>query len=169
MKRPFRKPLVIMTPKSLLRLPQAVSKLEDMSGDTCFREVIDDEALPADPKRVTRLIFCSGKVYYDLLDFRKENDIKSAAIIRLEQIAPLHIDKIMEIASRYPNAKKKWIWCQEEPQNMGAWGYIQERFMDLTNHVIRRASRERSSSPAAGSKAIHTHEQARLVEDAFSV
>ncbi len=169
MKRPFRKPLVIMTPKSLLRLPQAVSRLEDMSGDTCFREVIDDDALPADPKRVTRLIFCSGKVYYDLLDFRKENDIKSAAIIRLEQIAPLHFDKIMEIAARYPNAKKKWIWCQEEPQNMGAWGYIQERFMDLTNHVIRRASRERSSSPAAGSKAIHTHEQARLVEDAFSV
>ncbi len=169
MKRPFRKPLVIMTPKSMLRLPRAVSNLEDMSGDTCFREVIDDDALPADPKRVTRLIFCSGKVYYDLLDFRKENDIKSAAIIRLEQIAPLHIDKIMEIAARYPNAKKKWIWCQEEPQNMGAWGYIQERFMDLTNHVIRRASRERSSSPAAGSKAIHSHEQARLVEDAFSV
>jgi len=169
MKRPFRKPLVLMTPKSLLRHPMALSKLEDMGGGTCFREILDDDALPADPKRVTRLIFCSGKIYYDLVEFRRQNGIKSAAIIRIEQLHPLHTDRILEIAARYPNAKKKWIWCQEEPENMGAWSFIQDRFGDLTNHVVRHACRERSSSPAAGSKAIHTHEQDRLVEDAFSV
>src|SRR5262249_24306084 len=115
------------------------------------------------------LIFCSGKVYYDLLEFREKKKIKGAAIIRIEQLHPLNTDRIMEIAVRYPNARKKWIWCQEEPVNMGAWTFIQERFMDLTNHVVRHASRERRSSPAAGSKAIHLLEQQKLVEDAFSV
>jgi len=169
LKRPFRKPLVLMTPKSLLRMPLAVSKLEDMAGETTFREVLDDENLQTDPSRVTRLIFCSGKVYYDLLAFRKENEIKNAAIIRVEQLYPLHVDLIEKIAARYPRAQKKWVWCQEEPENMGAWMFIRHRLADLTNHIIRYAGRERSASPAAGSKAIHTLEQQKLVEDAFSV
>ncbi len=169
LKRPFRKPLVLMTPKSLLRLPQAVSKLEDMGADTTFHEVMDDENLATDPSRVTRLIFCSGKVYYDLLAFRKDNDIKNAAIIRVEQLYPLHVHLIEKIAARYPRAQKKWVWCQEEPENMGAWMFIRHRLADLTNHIIRYAGRERSASPAAGSKAIHTHEQQMLVEAAFSV
>lgn len=169
MKRGFRKPLVLMTPKSLLRHPLAVSKIEDMAADTCFREVLDDEALLADPGRITRLIFCSGKVYYDLLEYRQANGIKNAAIIRIEQLYPLHADMIKEIASRYPRAQKKWIWCQEEPENMGAWMFIRHRLEDLTKHVLRYAGRERGSSPAAGSKAIHTLEQQKLVEDAFSV
>jgi 2-oxoglutarate dehydrogenase E1 component len=169
MKRPFRKPLVLMTPKSLLRQPQAVSKLEDMGEGSAFSEILDDEALLAEPRRVTRLIFCSGKVYYDLCEFRKKNSIKSAAIIRIEQLHPLNTERILEIAARYPNAKKKWIWCQEEPENMGAWSFVQDRLNELTNHVVRRASRERSSSPAAGSKAIHHHEQEMLVEAAFCV
>jgi 2-oxoglutarate dehydrogenase E1 component len=169
MNRPFRKPLVIMTPKSLLRHPQAVSKLEDMAEGTTFREVLDDDALTTDPNRVTRLIFCSGKVYYDLINFRKENDLKNAAIIRIEQLYPLNVDMIEKVAARYPRAQKKWIWCQEEPENMGAWTFMHHRLEELTNHVLRYAGRERASSPAAGSKAIHTHEQERLVEDAFSV
>ena len=169
MKRPFRKPLVLMTPKSLLRHPMAVSNLDDMGEGACFREILDDDTLATDPKRVTRLIFCSGKVYYDLLEFRKQNDIKSAAIIRIEQLHPLNTDMILQIAARYPNARKKWVWCQEEPENMGAWSFMQDRLNELTNHVVRHASRERSSSPAAGSKAIHYHEQEKLVEDAFSV
>jgi len=169
MHRPFRKPLVIMTPKSLLRHPQAVSKIEDMGESTSFREVLDDDMLEVSPERITRLIFCSGKVYYDLIAFRKENEIKNAAIIRVEQLYPLHVDLIWKIAARYPRAQKKWIWCQEEPENMGAWMFIRHRLEDLTNHVMRYAGRERASSPAAGSKAIHTHEQEKLVEDAFSV
>jgi len=169
MHRPFRKPLVIMTPKSLLRHPQAVSKIEDMGENTSFREVLDDDMLEVAPERITRLIFCSGKVYYDLIAFRKENEIKNAAIIRVEQLYPLHVDLIWKIAARYPRAQKKWIWCQEEPENMGAWMFIRHRLEDLTNHVMRYAGRERASSPAAGSKAIHLLEQAKLVEDAFSV
>jgi 2-oxoglutarate dehydrogenase E1 component len=169
MKRPFRKPLVIMTPKSLLRHPQAVSKLEDMGAGSTFKEVLDDDLLETAPERITRLIFCSGKVYYDLLAFRKENEIKNAAIIRVEQLYPLHVDMIWKIASRYPRAQKKWIWCQEEPENMGAWMFIRNRLEDITHHVVRYAGRERAASPAAGSKAIHTHEQQKLVEDAFSV
>ncbi|WP_038170056.1 2-oxoglutarate dehydrogenase E1 component [Verrucomicrobium sp. BvORR106] len=169
MKRPFRKPLVLMTPKSLLRHPQAVSKLEDFGEGTHFHDVLDDDTLTTDPNRITRLIFCSGKVYYDLLEFRKENEIKNAAIIRVEQLYPLNVGLIEKIAARYPRAQKKWIWCQEEPENMGAWTFIRHRLEEMTNHVLRYAGRERASSPAAGSKAIHSHEQDRLVEDAFSV
>jgi len=169
MKREFRKPLILMTPKSLLRLPAAVSKIEEMGDGTSFKTVIDDDALTTDPNRITRLIFCSGKVYYDLLDFRKENEIKNAAIIRVEQLYPLDTKLIQEIASKYPRAQKKWIWCQEEPENMGAWMFIRHRLADITNHIIRYSGRERSSSPAAGSKAIHIHEQEKLVENAFSV
>jgi 2-oxoglutarate dehydrogenase E1 component len=169
MKRSFRKPLILMTPKSLLRHPLAVSKIESMAEGTSFREVLDDEELLADPGRITRLIFCSGKVYYDLLEYRKENGIKNAAILRVEQLYPLNTGLIREIAARYPRAQKKWIWCQEEPENMGAWMFIRHRLEDLSNHVLRYAGRERSASPAAGSKAIHTLEQEKLVEDAFNV
>ncbi len=169
MKRPFKKPLIIMTPKSLLRHPQAVSTLADMGEGTHFQDVMDDDTLQTDPNRVTRLIFCSGKVYYDLLEFRKENELKNAAIIRMEQIYPFNIDLIWKIVKKYPKAQKKWIWCQEEPENMGAWSFIRHRLEELSNHVVRYAGRERSSSPAVGSKAIHTLEQDKLVEDAFSV
>ncbi len=168
-KRGTRKPLVVMTPKSLLRHPRCVSKLDDMAAGTHFREVLDDEHLTISPERVTRLIFCSGKVYYDLLDFREKNKIKNAAIIRVEQLYPLNYEMLKGIVAKYPRAQKKWIWCQEEPRNMGAFYYIRPRLEELSNHKLRYAGRERSSSPAAGSKAIHVHEQEKLVEDAFSV
>lgn len=169
MKRDTRKPLVLMSPKSLLRHPQAVSKFADMAEGTTFQEILDDEHLESSPDRVTRLIFCSGKVYYDLLDFRRENKIKNAAIIRVEQLYPLHHDLIRNIVAKYPRAQKKWIWCQEEPRNMGAFYYIRSRLEDISNHTLRYAGRERGSSPAVGSKAIHTAEQDKLVQAAFSV
>lgn len=168
MKRSTRKPLIVMTPKSLLRHPKCVSKLSDMAEGTTFKEVLDDEYLTVSPDRVTRLILCTGKVYYDLLEFREENKIKNAAIIRIEQLYPLNYDMLKEIVARYPRAQKKWIWCQEEPRNMGAFYYIRPRLEELSNHKVRFAGRERSSSPAAGSKAIHTLEQEKLVEDAFN-
>jgi len=168
LKRQLRKPLIIMTPKSLLRHPKAVSKLSDMTGESRFHEILDDEFIE-NPDRVTRLIFCSGKVYYDLLDFRAENKIQNAAIIRVEQLYPLHQELIRTIMAKYPRAQKKWVWCQEEPRNMGAFHYIRPRLEDISNHTLRYAGRERSSSPAVGSKAIHTAEQDNLVEAAFSV
>ncbi|MCA1963793.1 MAG: 2-oxoglutarate dehydrogenase E1 component, partial [Prosthecobacter sp.] len=168
-KRSTRKPLVVMTPKSLLRHPRCVSKLDDMAENSHFKEVLDDELLTLSPDRVTRLIFCSGKVYYDLLDFREKNKIKNAAIIRVEQLYPLNYEMLKGIVAKYPRAQKKWIWCQEEPRNMGAFYYIRPRLEELSNHKLRYAGRERSSSPAAGSKAIHVLEQEKLVEDAFSV
>lgn len=169
MKRGFRKPLIVMTPKSLLRHPKCVSKLSDMAEGTSFKEILDDELLLGPAERVTRLILCSGKVYYDLLEFREENKIKNAAIIRIEQLYPLHEDLLRELVARYPRAQKKWVWCQEEPRNMGAFSYIRNRLSDISGHRVRYAGRERSSSPAAGSKAIHVLEQEKLVEDAFSV
>ena len=140
-----------------------------MAEGTTFREVLDDEHLTVPPERVTRLILCSGKVYYDLLAYREENKISNAAIIRIEQLYPLHYEMLKEIVAKYPRAQQKWIWCQEEPENMGAWSYIRWRLEDLSHHPVRYAGRERSSSPAAGSKVIHQHEQEKLVEDAFSV
>ncbi|MFN0126061.1 MAG: 2-oxoglutarate dehydrogenase E1 component [Verrucomicrobiales bacterium] len=170
MKRPFRKPLIIMTPKSLLRDPRAVSTAEEMTGETRFHEVLDDDRPIAAPSRITRLIFCSGKVYYDLQDYREENKIKNVALIRLEQIYPFHADRIAEIVAHYPRANKKWVWCQEEPLNMGAWGFVYPRLEKLSRGAnVRYAGRDRSASTAAGSKAVHTREQQRLVEEAFSV
>jgi 2-oxoglutarate dehydrogenase E1 component len=169
-KRPFRKPLVIMTPKSLLRDPRAVSTAAEMTGETRFHEVLDDDRLIAAPSRITRLIFCSGKVYYDLLDYREKNQVKNVAIIRLEQIYPFHADAIAEIVTRYPRANKKWVWCQEEPLNMGAWGFVYPRLEKLSRGAnVRYAGRDRSASTAAGSKAVHTREQQQLVEEAFEV
>ena len=167
----FRKPLVIMTPKSLLRHPEATSSLDDMSGETAFEEVLDDPETPEGIERVNRLIFCSGKVYYDLVAHRREHEIRNAAIIRIEQLYPYHWDRVREIIGRYPRDKKKLVWCQEEPLNMGAWSYIAPRLRKSAGpgaHV-RYAGRERAASPAAGAKAIHTREQRKLVERAFSV
>ncbi len=168
--REIRKPLILMTPKSLLRHPQAVSGLAAMDAGTGFREVLDDEQLVAGANRVTRLVFCSGKVYYDLLEYRNSRELRNVAIIRVEQLYPFHWELLREIVARYPRANKKWVWCQEEPLNMGAWGYIWPRLQALAGHTrVRYAGRQRAASPAAGSKAVHLREQKRLVESAFSV
>ncbi|HQZ28914.1 MAG TPA: 2-oxoglutarate dehydrogenase E1 component [Verrucomicrobiales bacterium] len=168
MHRPFRKPLVIMTPKSLLTFPGCVSKIEEFGAGTCFHEIIDDfseDRNSAD--RISRLIFCSGKVYYDLLAYRRENEVKNVAIIRIEQLYPFHSEKIAEIAAGYPNASK-WVWCQEEPLNMGAWTSIGPHLQKLTDHRVRYTGRDTASSPSSGSKAIHKYEQKRLLDDAFN-
>ncbi len=168
MKRDFVKPLVIMTPKSLLTHPECVSSLDDFAEGTCFQEILDDTAPERGAAgRISRLIFCSGKVYYDLLDYRRKHEIGNAAIIRLEQIYPFHADKVVEIAARYPNATK-WVWCQEEPLNMGAWTYVGPRLQKLSELRVRYAGRDTASSPSSGSKAIHKKEQYRLLEEAFS-
>lgn len=168
-RRDFRKPLVLMTPKSLLRHPLCVSSIEDMATDTHFHEILDDDQLVEDRTRVTRVIFCTGKVYYDLLEFRNSNKLRNSAIIRIEQLYPFHWEMLREIVSLYPRANKKFVWCQEEPLNMGAWSYIAPRLEKAVRARVRYAGRDRSSSPAAGAKAIHIREQQKLVEDAFCV
>ncbi|MFT5468594.1 MAG: 2-oxoglutarate dehydrogenase E1 component [Verrucomicrobiales bacterium] len=173
--RLIRKPLILMTPKSLLGNPICVSREAEFIGKTRFCEFLDDEQLVAESDDVNRLIFCSGKVYYDLLEYRNENKLKNAAIIRVEQFYPFNSEMIEEIVSRYPRANKKWVWCQEEPKNMGAWSFMDPQLQKLADRIagghvnLRYAGRARSASPAAGAKAIHVHEQAKLVETAFAV
>jgi 2-oxoglutarate dehydrogenase E1 component len=168
-KRPFRKPLVVMTPKSMLRNPQAVSTEADFTGESCFREMLDDDTLTAPPSRITRLVFCSGKVYYDLLNYRNEQKIKTTAIIRIEQLYPFNEEMLQQVTARYPKANKKWVWCQEEPLNMGAWSYIVHRLEKFTDMRVRYAGRDRAASPAVGSSTFHKAEQKQLVERAFEV
>ena len=165
---PTRKPLVVMTPKSLLTNPRAVSQVEDFLDDTSFQEVLADNYAFEKPENVSRVVFCSGKVYYDLLAYREENGIKNAAIVRIEQLYPFHLEAVKQVISPYSSAKK-FVWCQEEPLNMGAWTYIRPRLKKATGRGIRYAGRDRASSPSTGSKAVHKREQKMLCEAAFSV
>ncbi len=165
--REVRKPLILMTPKSLLNHPECVSAEDEFTGAACFREFLDDPGITDNHERVNRLIFCSGKVYYDLIAYRREQEIKNVAIIRVEQLYPLNHDLLHEVTLRYPNARK-WVWCQEEPKNMGAWSHIEPRLDRYTDVRIRYAGRDSAASTAAGSKAVHVREQKMLVERAFS-
>jgi 2-oxoglutarate dehydrogenase E1 component len=166
--RDVRKPLVLMTPKSLLGLPACTSGEEDMAQGTTFQEIIDDDQRPCVPGDVNRVVFCSGKVYYDLLAYRRAQEIHDTVIVRIEQLYPLHQQRLEAISAQYEHAHK-WVWCQEEPLNMGAWSYIGARLQNLTPYKIRYAGRDRASSTATGAKAMHKHEQKKLVNAAFNL
>jgi 2-oxoglutarate dehydrogenase E1 component len=165
--RGYRKPLVIMTPKSLLNAKQAVSTTEDFTNSRFFEVLADEEA---DPKKADRVVFCSGKVYYDLIKYREENKLtKSVAIIRIEQLYPLYEEKIKRLTKPYTKAKK-FVWCQEEPENMGAWTFILPRLLNLFPGYIHYAGRPASASPAAGTQqGVHEQQQAALVKQAFEI
>jgi 2-oxoglutarate dehydrogenase E1 component len=162
-KRDFRKPLVIMSPKSLLRHPGAVSRLEDFTGGG-FQEVIDD---PAAPAQAARVILCSGKIYYELCDYRDKHKVTDAAIVRLEQLYPLHPQKMAALAKRY--ASTRLVWCQEESQNMGAWSFLASHLEEIFGRKPLYAGRDASASPAVGLAAVHKLEQAAVLRDAFKV
>ncbi len=164
MKRDFRKPLVIMSPKSLLRHPAAVSKIADFTSGS-FQEIIDDPQAPAKP---TRLILCSGKVYYDLAEHREKHKLTDTALVRIEQLYPLHRDRLAEIAKAY-GPKVKLVWCQEESQNNGAWFYLAPLLEDLFGRKPQYVGRDASASPAVGSLAVHKLELAALLKEAFSI
>jgi 2-oxoglutarate dehydrogenase E1 component len=164
MKRNFRKPLIIMTPKSLLRNKNATSTVKELQ-DGKFHEILDDAGANTKTKRV---ILCSGKVYYDLIEHRHANNIKDTAIIRVEQVAPFHEELMKKIFARYKMANKI-VWCQEEPKNMGSWSYISPILMETLNHPIIYSGRKASASPATGSLARHKIEQKKLVEEAFTL
>ena len=164
MHRKYRKPLIIMTPKSLLTHEQAVSNEGDFTNSRFFEILGDTEA---SAKKVERVIFCSGKVYYDLVKYRQENNLKDlAAIIRIEQLYPLYEEKISRLVKQYSGAKK-FVWCQEEPENMGAWTSILPRLLTLFPGYIHYAGRPASASTAAGTIQTHQAQQAALIKQAF--
>jgi 2-oxoglutarate dehydrogenase E1 component len=166
MKRDFVKPLIIMTPKSLLRSEQASSRTEDFTSGG-FSEILGSpEVGPA--AKMKRVILCSGKVYYDLLNHREAEKIANAAIVRVEQLYPLAENKLREAIKPFPK-NAKLIWCQEESHNMGAWTYMEPRLWALFGREITYAGRNASASTAVGSLAIHKREQAQLIADAFSL
>lgn len=160
MHREFRKPLVVFTPKSLLRHPKCVSSLHDLSTGG-FRELIDDAN--ADPEKVTRLIFCSGKLYYELLEEKENKNIDHSAVIRLEQLYPLPEKQILAVLKKYHNATD-FVWSQEEPVNMGAWYFIGHFFPKVALRVVARPA---SGSPATGSTKFHAVRQRKIVEKSF--
>ena len=165
--RGYRKPLIIMSPKSLLRSEDAASRVEDFTNAR-FEEILDDPTIK-DPKKVNRVVFCSGKIYYDLVRGREEaKQTATTAIIRFEQIYPLHSERLQALSKRYP-ATKRYVWCQEEPQNMGAWNFIAPRIAGLVGSLIGYAGREESASTATGSSGKHKEQQAALIKQAFEV
>ena len=166
MKRDFVKPLVIMTPKSLLRSEQASSRTEDFTSGG-FSEILGSPEVGR-PEEMKRVILCSGKVYYDLLSHRETEKIENAAIIRVEQLYPLAEVKLREMMQHFPKTAKL-IWCQEESQNMGAWAFMEPRLWALFGRKILYAGRNASASPAVGSLAVHKREQAQLIAEAFSL
>jgi 2-oxoglutarate dehydrogenase E1 component len=162
-RRDFRKPLVVMTPKSLLRHKVAVSPVEQLVTGR-FQEVIDD---PADAERVRRVVVCSGKVYYDLVAKRDEaGKAREVAIVRLEQFYPWPADALKAALSRYRNARE-WVWAQEESQNMGGWTFVAPRLQELMGTAFQYVGRDASASPATGSHSVHEREQSELVEAAI--
>ncbi|EIJ43988.1 2-oxoglutarate dehydrogenase, E1 component [Beggiatoa alba B18LD] len=169
--RPYRKPLIIMSPKSLLRHKLAVSSMEEFT-DGSFQPVLDEADKSIAPEKVRRLLFCSGKVYYDLLEARTEHNIKDIAIIRLEQLYPHPKKEIAEIVARYPNAKSR-VWVQEEPRNQGAWWFMRAHMdvnlQEFEGGRIEYAGRPSSASPAVGYLYLHRQQLQEFLADALAL
>jgi 2-oxoglutarate dehydrogenase E1 component len=158
---PFRKPLVVMSPKSLLRHPSVMSPLDEFKKG-CFQEILDDEEVTA--KNVKKVLLCSGKVYFDLLEERQSNKRKDVAIVRMEQLYPLADKQLNAIIAKYKGAKI--VWVQEEPINMGAWEYILRNLNGTTQ--IDVVARDEAASPAVGYLKVHVKSQKELVQQAFA-
>jgi 2-oxoglutarate dehydrogenase E1 component len=172
--RPFRKPLIVMTPKSLLRHKLCTSSLEEMSEGSSFHRVMYEQPPSPADRDVTRVVLCSGKVYYDLVQRRQELGLEEAvALLRLEQLAPFPGKILAEELARFPQ-RAEVVWCQEEPQNMGAWTFVAPRIeavLEQTGMGQDRptyAGRPAAASPASGLHAQHVREQSSLVEAALT-
>jgi 2-oxoglutarate dehydrogenase E1 component len=167
--RPLRKPLIVMSPKSLLRHKEAVSTLEELAEGS-FRNVLDDADV-ADPKAITRLVMCSGKVFYDLREARRAQNLDSVALVRLEQLYPFPEEELGAVFARYTNLKEV-VWCQEEPMNQGAWYSSQHHMRRVINRhnkslYLEYAGRDASASPAAGYMALHLEQLERFTQAAL--
>lgn len=158
--REFAIPLVIFTPKSLLRHPKCISPLDDLARGS-FKEVIDDENV--DIQEVRSVVFCSGKIYYDLLEKKEEFNAKDIALVRVEQLHPWPENQIQQIIKKYPQTLR-WLWVQEEPENMGAWSYVRDKFAGID---IKPLARLASGSPAVGLHKLHVLGQQEIINKVF--
>lgn len=179
--RNYRKPMVIAVPKSLLRLKACTSSLEDMAPGTCLQRVIPERDPAIKPENVDRLIFCSGKIYYELVKRREELGLTNVAIVTIEHIAPFPFDKVLDTLKTYDRVDHgdgvrpgNIIWCQEEPKNMGPWSYVKPRFVTVSREgldkdtVVRFVGRRTAASPATGFAKLHEAEQLAVVENALT-
>jgi len=170
--RNFRKPLILMTPKSLLRHKLAVSQLADFGPGTSFHRVLHDNEVLCDDREVRRVVLCTGKVYYDLFEQRAERGIRDVFFLRLEQLYPFPRKALAQELSRFPQAEI--VWCQEEPMNMGAWTFVDRRLEEVLTEIgashtrPRYVGRAESASPATGSLRRHNKEQAALLDEALA-
>ncbi len=164
MKRLFRKPLILMAPKSLLRHPRAVSSVNEFN-EGHFRSIVDDDQ-PGD--NIDRVILCSGKVYYDIIEEREKNKRTNAAVVRIEQFYPLNRKRLLEIVSKYGD-EIKVVYCQEESANMGAWSFLAPQLESIFNRTPYYCGRDASTSPATGFAKVHKLEQQKIVSRAFEI
>jgi 2-oxoglutarate dehydrogenase E1 component len=179
MHRSFRKPLVLMTPKSLLRHKRALSRLEEMAEGSTFHRLLYDDAEMLDgrpielapPERMRRVVVCSGKVYYDLYEEREKRGVDDIYLLRVEQLYPFPLKAMCELLSRYPGAEV--VWCQEEPQNMGAWTFVEPRLLAVLDVIkaperfVRYAGRPAAAATATGLMAKHIEQRDQLLEEAL--
>eukprot|EP00980_Cylindrotheca_fusiformis_P000435 scaffold106_cov123-Cylindrotheca_fusiformis.AAC.3 len=171
--RDFRKPLIVVSPKNLLRHKRCVSSLEEMGPGTEFKRVMDetDPAINENPQQVEKLVFCSGQIYYELLSEREKRGLENVALVRLEQIAPFAFDRIAQNCEKYPNAEV--IWAQQEPKNMGAYSYVNPRIMTATREINKNEKRARyvgrpvSAAPATGMVKAHLAEYQEIMDGVF--
>jgi 2-oxoglutarate dehydrogenase E1 component len=172
--RDFRKPLVVVSPKSMLKSKDCTSTLEDIAEGTKFKRALPEahaDELVA-PNEIRRVVFCSGKVYYELLNQRRKSGVKDVAIARIEQISPFPFDIVADIVSSYPNAET--VWMQEEPKNMGCWQFVQDRILTATKTLNNKpvfpayVGRPTMASTAEGYGAVHQRQQQALLELALS-
>jgi 2-oxoglutarate dehydrogenase E1 component len=161
MKRNFRKPLVIMTPKSLLRHPQGVSKLSELTSGT-FETVLDD---PENIETPTRMLVCSGKIFYELVERRRQRKASDIGILRIEQFYPFPYRRLEDLQKKYPKADQ-WLWVQEEPENMGAWRFLKSKLERVFKQPFDFVGREAAASTATGFPAIYKRQQSDIIEKA---
>ena len=173
LRRDFRKPLIVFTPKSLLRHKRCVSSLADFGPDSSFHRVMYCDALPSDPKDAKQVVMCSGKIYYELLEEREKRGAKEVHLLRLEQLYPFPADALAAELKPYKHCDL--VWCQEEPRNMGAWAFVNSFIEEVAESVGVKAPRPRyagrpsAASPATGLASRHKKEQEALIDDAFAL
>jgi 2-oxoglutarate dehydrogenase E1 component len=165
MKRNFRKPLIVLTPKSLLRHPATTSRVAELV-EGHFQAVVDDASV-AEPGRVSRVLLCAGKVYYDLVEHRARARRDDIAIVRIEQLYPLRVPAIEQVLQRYRGAEV--VWVQEEPMNMGAWRYMEDRLRQLFGLMVGYVGRPENSTPAVASEKMHRQEQQKIMIEAVGL
>lgn len=166
-KRNYRKPLIVMTPKSLLRHPLVVSEIQDFT-DGNFKEIIDEINQNINPKNVNKLIFCTGKIYYELLESREKKGIDSIAIIRIEQLYPFPVEPLKLVIQNYPNVNT-YLWVQEEPRNQGAWIFMENHLGHICPKKLNYCGRVASPSPATGYYKVYLKEQEAIIKEALQL